>query len=77
MTSGSARRNERRAEAKVSPAAVFTWTCLTPESMYSTGSSMVMRLRDSSFSSLRVACRVVVFPEPVGPVTSTAPHGRL
>ena len=45
--------------------------------LYSTGSSVVMILSSILFSSLRAAYSVVVFPEPVGPVTSTMPLGLL
>ncbi len=44
---------------------------------YSTGSSVVMILSSILFNSLSAAYSVVVFPEPVGPVTSTMPLGRL
>ncbi len=74
--SGSARRIDRRAEAKVSPAFGFTWIWFTPASRYSTGSSTVMMLRSSSFRMLSVAYIVVDLPEPVGPVTRIAPYGR-
>ena len=49
MTSGSWRRNERRAEAKVRPIAGFTWVWLTPGISYSIGSSMVRILRIGAF----------------------------
>ena len=75
--SGSARRIERSAEAKVSPALVLTWIWFTPGSRYSTGSSTVMRLRSISFRMLSVAYSVVDFPEPVGPVTRRAPYGLV
>ena len=45
--SGSARRIERSADAKVSPAFGFTWIWLTPASRYSTGSSTVMMFRST------------------------------
>ena len=43
---------------------------------YSTGSSIVITLRDSSAISVRVAYSVVVLPLPVGPAHSTMPKGR-
>ena len=43
-TSGSERRIERSAVAKVSPARLFTCTWLMPPMRYSTGSSTVMTL---------------------------------
>ncbi len=43
-TSGSERRIDRSAVAKVSPARGLIWTCLIPASRYSTGSSTVMML---------------------------------
>ena len=73
ITSGSARRIERRPVAKSSPALRLTFSWLMPEIRYSTGSSIVMMLRSSAFSSWSAAYRVVDFPEPVGPVTRTAP----
>jgi hypothetical protein len=42
MMSGSARTIDRRPAANVSPVFGLTWTCLTPTSSYSTGSSTVM-----------------------------------
>ena len=42
MMSGSARIIERRPVAKCRPAFGLICICLTPESSYSTGSSMVM-----------------------------------
>ena len=50
ITSGSARIIERRPAAKSSPALVLTWTCLTPSTRTSTGSSIVMIV----FSGLRI-----------------------
>ncbi len=47
MTSGSWRRNERRALLKVSPTASLMATCMIPSMSYSTGSSAV-----SSFESM-------------------------
>src|SRR5260363_177972 len=44
---------------------------------YSIGSSTVMILAVSVSSLESAAYRVVVFPEPVGPVTSTMPCGRV
>src|SRR5260221_413789 len=75
--SGSARRIERSAPAKVSPA--FGWICtwLMPGSRYSTGSSTVMMFRSGVFSWFSVAYSVVDFPEPVGPVTRMVPDGLV
>ena len=42
---------------------------------YSTGSSVVMILSSTVFSSFKVAYSVVVLPEEVGPVTRTMPLG--
>ncbi len=44
---------------------------------YSTGSSVVTSLSAISFISDNAEYSVVVLPEPVGPVTSTMPFGRL
>ena len=51
----------------------LTLSWLMPEIRYSTGSSIVMMLRSTAFSSWSAAYSVVDFPEPVGPVTRTAP----
>ena len=73
IVSGSARRIDRSAEAKLSPA--FEWICIwfTPGRRTSTGSSTVMMLRSIWFRMFSVAYIVVDFPEPVGPVTRIAP----
>ena len=71
--SGSDRRIERSAEAKVSPALTFVCTWLMPASRYSTGSSTVMTLTSGLLTMFRVAYSVVDFPEPVGPVTRIIP----
>ena len=55
ITSGSARRIERRPPAKVRPAFGFTWIWLTPGSWYSTGSSIVMMLRSGALIALSAA----------------------
>ena len=55
MTSGSARRIERRPLAKVSPALRLTLIWLMPAIRYSTGSSIVMIFFSTSFSSLSAA----------------------
>ena len=44
-----------------------------PGSWYSTGSSMVMIFSRPLWISGSAAYRVVVLPEPVGPVTSSMP----
>ena len=54
-TSGSARTIERSPVAKVSPVLVLTWTCLTPSSSYSTGSSIVTRVRSGVLTSSSAA----------------------
>ena len=46
-----------------------------PSTAYSTGSSTVKMLRVPSFNRLRPAYKVVVLPDPVGPVTSMMPFG--
>ena len=73
-TSGSCRRIDRSAEAKVSPAlsCTWTWTMFCPR-RYSTGSSTVTMLTPSFWTRLNAEYRVVVLPEPVGPVTRMIP----
>jgi hypothetical protein len=73
MMSGSARIIERRPAANVRPAFLLTWTCVRPSSWYSTGSSIVMMFLSTVLSWLSAAYSDVDLPEPVGPVTSTAP----
>ena len=73
MTSGSWRRIARSADAKVTPCLVSTWICVTPGSSNSIGSSTVMMLMSGPWISCSAAYRVVVLPEPVGPVTTTMP----
>ncbi len=73
IVSGSCRRKERRAAAKVSPMLSLTCTWLIPGRLNSTGSSAVLMLSLGWLSSCRPEYRVVVLPEPVGPVTSTMP----
>ena len=75
-TSGSERRIERSAAAKVRPARELICTWLMPLSRYSTGSSTVMMLISGRLIWFSAAKRVVDLPEPVGPVTSSAPVGR-
>src|SRR3954449_8644658 len=75
-TSGSERRIERSAVANVSPARRLICTWFRPASRYSTGSSTVITLISGRLISVIAAKRVVDLPEPVGPVTSSAPVGR-
>src|SRR5450756_2227753 len=76
-TSGSHRRIDRKAPAKVRPAFGLTCTWLMPASRYSTGSSTVMTLISGRETALSVAYKVVDLPEPVGPVTSIMPYGLV
>src|SRR5437879_10569 len=69
------RRAARGAGARVSPALTLICTWCTPASRYSTGSSTVMMLISARLSSLSAPWSVVDLPEPVGPVTSSAPVG--
>ena len=71
--SGSQRRIDRKADAKVSPALALVCTWLMPASRYSTGSSTVMTLTSGRAIWLSVAYSVVDLPEPVGPVTRIIP----
>src|SRR5216117_2953320 len=75
MMSGSCRRMERSAAANVSPILGFTGICVTPATWYSTGSSTVTILTPGWFSRSSAPYSVVVFPEPVGPVTRRMPCG--
>ena len=76
ITSGSARSIERSPTSKVTPALGAICICLMPAMRCSTGSSIVRMLRSPSLSACSAAYSVVDLPEPVGPVTSTAPLGR-
>ena len=71
--SGSARIIERRPVANVSPALGLTWTWVMPGIWYSTGSSIVMMFFSGVLAPTARAYSEVDLPEPVGPVTSTAP----
>ena len=73
ITSGSARRNERMAAAKVKSILGWTWTCRRPFWVISTGSSAVQIFMSSVLMKPRAECRVVVLPEPVGPTTRQIP----
>ena len=75
--SGSERRIERSAEAKVRPALVLICTWLMPGSRYSTGSSTVMTLTSGWLTMFSVAYSVVDLPDPVGPVTRIIPYGLV
>ena len=55
ITSGSERTIERSPEAKVRPALTLTWTCLTPSSSYSTGSSIAISVCSGVLTSVRAA----------------------
>ena len=75
MMSGSWRRIERSARAKVSSIRGLTCVWPTPSSAYSIGSSTVIMLSEPRGSRDSAAYSVVVLPDPVGPVTSTMPCG--
>ena len=77
MTSGSCRRIDRSALAKVSPAFGLICTWLMPANWYSIGSSTVTMLTSGLWCQARRAYSVVVLPEPVGPVTRIMPCGWL
>src|SRR5262245_6668764 len=76
ITSGSWRRIERSAPANVRPRLGATWTWLIPPIWYSTGSSTETTLISGLRTALSAAYKVVLLPEPVGPVTSTRPYGE-
>ena len=65
----------RSPAAKVIPTLEFTCVWPMPSTAYSTGSSTVKILRVPSFKLFRPAYKVVVLPEPVGPVTRIIPLG--
>ena len=73
MMSGSCRRNDFSATAKLSPARSFTLTWLTPGRLISAGSSTVEMFTPGWFRMFRQLYSDTVLPEPVGPVTSTMP----
>ena len=72
-TSGSARRNERIAAAKVQPMRGFTSTWRRPSWVISMGFSAVQILRSGVLISRTTECSVVVLPLPVGPQTRIRP----
>ena len=76
MMSGSWRRKDLSAAAKVSPAFSLTFTWLMPGRLISAGSSAVEMLMPGLFSMLRQVYSDTVLPEPVGPVTRIIPYGR-
>jgi len=73
MMSGSWRRKDRSAAAKVMPFLAFCCTWLMPGTRISTGSSTVEMLTPSVLRMLSAVYSDTVFPEPVGPVTRTIP----
>ena len=73
MMSGSWRRNDFSAAAKVRPALSLTLTWLTPGRLISAGSSTVEMLTPGWLRMFRQVYSDTVLPLPVGPVTSTMP----
>jgi hypothetical protein len=73
ITSGSARRNERSAFAKVQSIFGFICTWRRPGCVISIGSSAVQILRSGTLMCESAECSVVVLPAPVGPTHSTMP----
>jgi hypothetical protein len=73
MMSGSARRKDFIATAKVNPAFGLTWHWRRPFCVISTGSSAVQILLSGVFRWPSTECSVVVLPEPVGPHTKKRP----
>jgi hypothetical protein len=59
--------------AKSRPILGFTCTCRKPACVISTGSSAVHIFTPGSLMLARAECRVVVFPEPVGPTHRMRP----
>ena len=76
MMSGSWRRIERSEREKSKPISLLTCTCWIPGCRYSTGSSTVTMFLRGDLIALIAVCSVVDLPLPVGPVSSTIPHGR-
>ncbi|CAI8366260.1 MAG: Uncharacterised protein [Hyphomonas sp. TMED17] len=74
-TSGSCRKMARKVAAKVRPTLWCIWVWLIPGRPYSIGSSSVMTLRSPLFRTDNAEYKVVVLPEPVGPVTKVMPFG--
>ena len=68
---------ERKPLAKVKPISDLTAICMTPGSLFSTGSSIVTMRVSEVFTSLRKEYKLVDFPEPVGPVIKTIPLDSL
>ena len=77
IMSGSARKNARRAAAKLKPILGLTCTCCRPGCVISTGSSAVQIFFSGVFKYPNIAWSVVVLPEPVGPTTRRMPWGFL
>ena len=75
MTSGSCRKMARKALAKSKSILGLTWVWPTPANSYSIGSSTVMMLLRVASKVCSAAYKVVVLPEPVGPVTKIMPWG--
>ena len=73
MISGSCLKNDFNAAAKVNPISFLTFTWLIPSRLNSTGSSAVEIFESIVFNSANAEYSVVVFPEPVGPVTRHIP----
>ena len=74
-TSGSCLRIALNPLANVYPVFELTWVWPTPSSVYSTGSSTVRIFWEESLKYRRPAYKVVVLPEPVGPVNKIIPSG--
>ena len=77
MMSGSCRTSERSPLAKVKLMSGLTCVWLTRGIRYSIGSSIVEIFTSGVFRMSRTVYKVVVLPQPVGPVASTIPTGRL
>ena len=75
MMSGSCRSNARTPSAKLR--SILWWTCIWLKlgSTISIGSSIVQTLTSGVARCFKLVYRVVVLPDPVGPVTSTIPFG--
>ncbi len=76
MMSGSCRSRVRTPLAKSRSMLVCTCIWLNSGAIISIGSSTVHTFTSGVASRFSVEYRVVVLPEPVGPVTSTMPCGR-
>ena len=75
ITSGDWRSTLRSNSGNPTSALGLICDCRSPATAYSIGSSMVLIFRSPLFRCLRQPYRVVVLPDPVGPLTRIRPLG--